>query len=87
MESNSNLRTSAGVKTSGKATILVGLGLFVLLFVSGGAWAYYATLAGAVVAQGQVAVLGKPKTIQHLDGGIVAQIDVEEGWRGLYYVP
>ena len=69
------------VKTSGRSIILFGLSLFVFLFIIGGAWAYFANLSGAVIAQGQVAVLGKPKTIQHLDGGIVAEINIDNGDR------
>ena len=32
-----------------------------------------------MIASGQVAVEGKPKVIQHLDGGIVSEISVKEG--------
>lgn len=67
------------VKTSGRFIILGGLSLFLFVFVFGGAWAYFANLSGAVIAQGQVAVLGKPKTIQHLDGGIVSEINIDNG--------
>ncbi|MEM7068166.1 MAG: HlyD family type I secretion periplasmic adaptor subunit [Pseudomonadota bacterium] len=48
---------------------------------SRGAWAMFANLSGAVIATGQVEVLGKPKTIQHLDGGIVAEIAIDNGVR------
>ena len=67
------------LKTSGRPVILTGLSLVILLFVVGGAWAMFANLSGAVIATGQVAVLGKPKTIQHLDGGIVAEIKIDNG--------
>lgn len=67
------------VATSSRAVVLSGLALLVLLFVAGGAWATYASLSGAVIAPGQIAVLGQPKTIQHLDGGIVAEIAVDNG--------
>lgn len=69
----------ATVRTSSKVLILSGLFLVFLLFVLGGAWANLASLSGAVLAQGQVVVLGRPKIIQHLDGGIVAEIFVENG--------
>lgn len=36
-------------------------------------------LEGAVVAAGQVVVSGEPKSIQHVDGGIVTQIMVSDG--------
>ncbi|MEM7070065.1 MAG: HlyD family type I secretion periplasmic adaptor subunit [Pseudomonadota bacterium] len=69
------------LKTSGQFVILSGFAIFILLFVAGGAWAMLANLSGAVIATGQVAVLGKPKIIQHLDGGIVAEIAVDNGHR------
>ena len=43
-----------------------------------GAWA---SISGAVIAPGVVAVEGKPKTIQHGDGGIVGEILVRDGDR------
>ncbi|MBL4806490.1 MAG: HlyD family type I secretion periplasmic adaptor subunit [Rhodobacteraceae bacterium] len=69
------------VKTSSRAVIVTGLVLFLLLFGVGGVWTAYADLSGAVIAQGNVAVLGKPKTVQHLDGGIVATINIKDGDR------
>ena len=38
-----------------------------------------APIKGAVIASGVVVVEGKPKTLQHLDGGIVGEILVKEG--------
>ncbi|MEH6474683.1 MAG: HlyD family type I secretion periplasmic adaptor subunit [Sneathiella sp.] len=67
------------VKTSSKSAILTGAALFALLFVGGGLWAAYSDLSGAVIASGNVAVMGKPKTVQHLDGGIVAKINIKDG--------
>ncbi len=67
------------VNTSGSGPLLAGIILILLLFVGGGGWLYFAELSGAVIAQGVVAVKGKPKTIQHLDGGIVAAIKVSNG--------
>lgn len=42
-------------------------------------WSVLAKINGAVMATGLVEVQGKPKTIQHLDGGIVGEILVENG--------
>lgn len=50
----------------------------VLVFGVGG-WAAQARLAGAVIAQGQLVVPDQVKTIQHRDGGIVADIPVANG--------
>jgi len=42
-------------------------------------WAALTSISGAVVASGTVAVTGKPKSVQHLDGGIVQEIGVADG--------
>lgn len=57
------------------------IGLLALLVLAGGsvAWATYAKISGAVIASGSVVVEGKPKSIQHLDGGIVRQINISAG--------
>ncbi|EFO28696.1 HlyD family type I secretion membrane fusion protein [Roseibium sp. TrichSKD4] len=67
------------VKTSAKGLVRIGLTLVLTLFFAGGAWASFAKLSGAVIAPGQLVVLGKPKTVQHLDGGIVAEIAIDDG--------
>ncbi|WP_269586162.1 HlyD family type I secretion periplasmic adaptor subunit [Roseibium sp. Sym1] len=69
------------VKTSTGRIVGTGLALILFLFVAGGAWAAFTNLSGAVIATGQVVVLGKPKTVQHLDGGIVDRIRVDDGDR------
>ncbi len=56
----------------GYTTILLAFGVF-------GTWAATAPLASGVVAHGTVAVFSNRKVIQHLEGGIVAEIDVQEG--------
>ncbi|KZY59308.1 hypothetical protein A3742_12725 [Oleiphilus sp. HI0071] len=55
----------------GFATLLFGLGGFLL-------WAVLTPLNSAVVAQGSIQVLSQNKQIQHLEGGIVEQIFVQE---------
>ena len=49
-----------------------------LLFLASIIWSI-APLQGAVIATGTVIVESKPKVIQHLDGGIVAEIPVKNG--------
>ncbi len=61
-----------------KQTIF-GLLLLVLSFGGFGAWAFNAPLAAAVVAQGSFVATGQNKIIQHLEGGIIKQILVQEG--------
>ncbi|WP_136661023.1 HlyD family type I secretion periplasmic adaptor subunit [Nitratireductor sp. XY-223] len=69
------------VRTSARRTIRLGLALMVLLFVVGGGWASFARLSGAVVSQGKVSVAGRPKDVQHADGGLIAEIRVADGER------
>jgi len=52
--------------------------LFLLVVVMGG-WASLAKINGAIIAPGTVIVESKPKTLQHLDGGIVGEILVKNG--------
>ncbi len=56
-------------------------GLFVLFGLLGGfvLWASLAPLQSAVVAEGKVVVESRNKVVQHLDGGLVAEIYVKEG--------
>lgn len=44
-----------------------------------GSWSILAPIQGAVIAPGSVIVEGKPKTLQHLAGGIVGEILVRDG--------
>lgn len=60
---------------------LFRLAAFVTLGLVGGVggWASLSSISGAVIATGQVAVDGKRKAIQHLDGGAIARIHVRDG--------
>ena len=54
----------------------------VAVFFGGlGTWAMLAPLHSAAVATGEVVVEGNRKTVQHLEGGIVSEIRVDEGTR------
>ena len=53
--------------------------LFILFFGVFGVWASLAPLQSAAVAPGYIGVESKRKTIQHLDGGSVAEIRVRDG--------
>ncbi|WP_159065057.1 HlyD family type I secretion periplasmic adaptor subunit [Thaumasiovibrio subtropicus] len=67
--------------------LMLGLGrlqasllLFVLLLLIGLlGWANLAVIEAAAVARGKVTVESRPKTIQHLEGGIVRQIWINDG--------
>ncbi len=73
------LPRDAEVKTGFRRPILAGIAVFLLLFAGAGSWVAMARLAGAVVAAGRVVVKGQPKSIQHLDGGILKAIYVRNG--------
>lgn len=54
------------------------LALFILVVIFGG-WSMIAKINGAIIAGGRIDVEGRPKTLQHLDGGIVSEILVKNG--------
>ena len=56
-----------------------GLLLMVVTFGGFGAWAFLAPLAAAVISQGSFVATGQNKIVQHLEGGIIEEILVEEG--------
>jgi multidrug efflux pump subunit AcrA (membrane-fusion protein) len=51
----------------------------VVLVAGVGGWAATSSISGAVIAAGTVAVEGKRKVLQHLDGGVVAHLHVRDG--------
>ncbi len=57
---------------------LAGLALAVL-FLGFGGWSVSAVIAGAVVAQGQLAIEDDRRIIQHPTGGVISAIHVREG--------
>jgi len=60
-------------------TLVAGFLLIVVFFGGFGGWAAFAPLESAAIAPGVVSVDSKRKTVQHLEGGIVASILVREG--------
>jgi len=57
----------------------VGLLIVVTIFLGLGGWSALAPIAKAVSAPAVISVRGERKQIQHLEGGIVAGLHVEEG--------
>lgn len=54
--------------------------LLIAVFLGGfGVWAFRAPLAAAVLAQGSFVATGQNKILQHLEGGIIAELLVREG--------
>jgi len=68
-EPNDSLKKYAA---AGWITLVLFFGVF-------GIWSMVAPLNGAVVAPAIVKVEGNRKSVQHLDGGIVKQLNVKEG--------
>jgi HlyD family secretion protein len=64
-----------------RATPWIVFGLLTIVVLFGGliGWAAFSSISGAVIASGVVTVETKVKTVQHLDGGIVRKILVENG--------
>ncbi len=78
-------RPDLGQKPSGQPAFggpaLVG-GVIIAMFFGGlGAWSALAPLDSAAIAPGRVTVEGNRKTVQHLEGGIIAEIAIREGDR------
>ncbi len=75
------IRESLGSAPRGDDRPYRRFGLLVLLVTFGlfGGWAAFAPLDSAVVAPGQVKVEARRKVIQHLEGGIVSAINVQDG--------
>ena len=57
----------------------IGLYIFFLIFGLFGFWSAFAPLDGAAFAPGTVTVKSYNKVVQHLEGGIVAEILVQDG--------
>ncbi|HHB83633.1 MAG TPA: HlyD family type I secretion periplasmic adaptor subunit [Devosia sp.] len=58
---------------------IIGFVSLFLLVGGIGGWAYFSSIAGAVIAQATVVVESNPKEVQHLEGGIVAKLNVRNG--------
>ncbi len=69
------------VPRSIRRQVIFGLALFAFAFGGFGVWAFTAPLTAAVIAQGSFVATGQNKIVQHLEGGIIAEILVNEGDR------
>ena len=71
--------SATGTQWSAARPLIWGF-LTVALLIGGlGAWSVLTTLAGAIIAPGQVEVSQNRQVVQHPDGGVVAEILVTEG--------
>ena len=64
---------------SARHATLTGLALVVFFFGVLGAWAAIARLDAAAIAPAVIKVDGNRKSVQHLEGGIIKQLNVKEG--------
>ena len=70
---------SAEAAWSARRPVVLGF-LGLLILVGGfGTWAVQATIAGAIIASGRLEVDRNRQVVQHIDGGVVAEILVDEG--------
>ena len=65
--------------TKSRGAIIIGALIVFLTFAGFGGWAAMAPLNSAATAQGTIVVQSSRRDVQHLDGGIVAQILVRDG--------
>jgi len=59
--------------------VILGAVALVILVGGVGVWSAFASIAGAVVAMGQLKVESNRQVVQHPDGGVVKEILVKEG--------
>lgn len=62
-----------------RAPIVIGTIVLLIFFGGLAYWSWAAPISGATIAQGAISPEGYRRTIQHLEGGIVEQIDVRDG--------
>ncbi|HRP77728.1 MAG TPA: HlyD family type I secretion periplasmic adaptor subunit [Aquamicrobium sp.] len=78
---NAAIEWYAEVPRSIRVQTVAGLALMLVVCGGFGAWAGFAPLASAIIAPGSFVATSKNKIVQHLEGGIIRRILVEEGDR------
>ncbi|MEM6308652.1 MAG: HlyD family type I secretion periplasmic adaptor subunit [Pseudomonadota bacterium] len=64
---------------SARWPLIVGFTGLTILLGGFGTWAVYTEIAGAIVATGRIEVERNRQVVQHLTGGVVSEIKVDEG--------
>ncbi|WP_372988785.1 HlyD family type I secretion periplasmic adaptor subunit [Sulfitobacter sp.] len=67
------------LRTGLRWTGVLGVVATIALLGGGTFWAATTQISGAVIASGSVEVIGRPKSVQHLDGGIIDELRVVDG--------
>ena len=62
-----------------RSAIIAGCAIVLVVFVGFGGWAATAHIASAAVGQGTIGVSLRRQVVQHLEGGIIAELRVREG--------
>ncbi|MEM9349985.1 MAG: biotin/lipoyl-binding protein, partial [Pseudomonadota bacterium] len=71
---------TGGTKSwSARKPLIVGIAAVAILVGGFGTWASQANIAGAIIASGRIEVDRNRQVVQHPDGGVVAEIAVDEG--------
>jgi HlyD family type I secretion membrane fusion protein len=79
MASHPKAAASVERAASFRGPLLAASAILLVFFGGLGGWAFFVPLSGAAVAPAYVAPEGFRKTVQHLEGGIVADIRVRDG--------
>ncbi len=76
---HSELAETLSVRADPNRDIRLGLIIAAIFFVGLLGWAAIARLDAAAIAPGKLVVSGQRQTVQHRDGGVVAEVLVKEG--------
>jgi hypothetical protein len=76
---DTNEMDSAALRASVRRPMFAGLAVLILLVGAFGGWGATAPIAGGAVTNGVISPDGSRRTIQHLEGGIIAEILVRDG--------
>ena len=74
-----NNNTSTALNTNDRSIRNIGAAIVLATFGIFGVWAFFAPMDSSALAPGVVVVKSYRKTVQHLDGGIVAKILTKDG--------
>lgn len=70
---------ATGNPMSARRQLTLGVIIMAILFGGFGGWAVFTQIAGAVIANGRIEVDQNRQVVQHIDGGVVADIRVRDG--------
>ena len=62
-----------------RSAIIAGCVIVLVTFVGFGGWATTVHISSAAIGQGTIGVSLRRQTVQHLEGGIIAELRVREG--------